>query len=61
MVSHTVTARITFPDPGRTGRPGTFLSRFSAWVLSSGSLLIALILFGAVALIVHRRRSRIAA
>jgi hypothetical protein len=54
LVSHSVTALITFPDPGATGRSGTVMSRMSSpLVISTGSLLV-LLLFGALALMVRR-------
>jgi len=58
-----VTALITFPDPGKTGRPGTFLSRLTGpWILASGSVMTRLIFFALFLMVRrHRRRSREAA
>ncbi len=62
LVSHSVTALITFPDPGKAGEPGTIMTWLSSpWIIASGSLLICLVLFGALFLLTRRhRRSRTA-
>jgi hypothetical protein len=57
LVSHAVTAMITFPDPGEIGKRGTILSRLNPWILAGGLLLTGLILF-ALVLIARRRKSR---
>jgi hypothetical protein len=60
LVSHSVTARITFPDPGKAGKPGTTMSKLTGpWIIAGGSLMTSLILF--VLLLMarrHRRKSR---
>jgi hypothetical protein len=62
LVNRQVTALITFPDPGRTGKPGTIMSRLSGpWILGGGSLMTGLLLVALVLLIRRNRRSRTSA
>jgi hypothetical protein len=63
LVHRAVTALITFPDPGQTGKRGTVMSRFTdPWILAGGLLMTVLIIL-ALFLITrrHRRKSRQAA
>jgi hypothetical protein len=55
MISHSVTAQVTFPEPGQTGRPGTIRTWLrSPWTLAGGVALIVLVLFGALFLLARR-------
>jgi hypothetical protein len=59
MVSHSITAEITFPDPGKTGHAGKILTWMSnPWILGGGALLIALALLGFLAFLARRSRNR---
>ncbi|WP_285683879.1 hypothetical protein [Actinoplanes sp. NBRC 103695] len=60
LVSHSVTATITFPDPGKTGKRGTIMSKLTGpWTLAGGSLMTGLILLALFSLTRrHRRKSR---
>jgi hypothetical protein len=52
-VEHSVTARISFPDPEETGKPGTLLG--VSWWVTVGAILLLLGL-GALALLARRSR-----
>jgi hypothetical protein len=59
MVSHSITAEITFPDPGKTGHAGKILTWMSnPWILAGGVLLISLALLGLLAFLARRSRNR---
>jgi hypothetical protein len=56
LVSHSVTAEITFPDPGRTGKPGTIMSKLTGLrLLAYGSLATGLLLVVLFLLARHRK------
>jgi hypothetical protein len=58
-VSHSLTARITFPDPGKVGHPGKIMTWMSnPWILGGGALLIALLVLGFLAFLARRSRNR---
>ncbi|WP_326562209.1 hypothetical protein [Micromonospora sp. NBC_01796] len=58
QVKESLSARITFPDPGRVGKPSSPLSRFdSPWVLAAASL-VGLILIAVLVLLIRRRSRR---
>jgi len=59
LIKRSVTAMITFPDPGKADKRGTFMSKLTGpWLLAGGSLLTGLIVFVLVLLIRHRHRRR---
>jgi hypothetical protein len=57
MVHHSVTAGITFPDPGHVGKPGTVLTWVSnPWVITGGLLALGLIVLVPLGLVARRSR-----
>ena len=62
LVSHSLTAQITFPEPGIAGRPATAMTWMSSpWTLSGGALAIGVIILAGLALVARRsRRSSLA-
>ncbi|MGW4462446.1 hypothetical protein [Micromonospora sp. NPDC004704] len=58
LVKESTSGRITFPDPGKVGKPSSPLSRFdSPWVLAAGSL-AGLILIAVLVFLIRRSRRR---
>ncbi|MFI6758511.1 hypothetical protein ACIBF5_05115 [Micromonospora sp. NPDC050417] len=61
QVKESATARITFPDPGRVGEPGSPLSRLGPlWALVAGSLVVGLVVLTGLLLLIRRSRRRTA-
>ncbi|WP_121157477.1 hypothetical protein [Micromonospora pisi] len=59
LVKETASASITFPDPGRVGKPGSPLSRLGPlWVLVTGSLVVGLVVLTGLVLLIRRSRRR---